>query len=626
MLEIPETQKRPRPKKLAYRLIALITFFGLLVTGISTVIQINIEEDREIGRIAKRFQQVHQGYLQSVAENLWLLDTRRLHTILEGISQLPDFQYAEVLSDTGEVKATMGEDMASGGVTVSTKVPYVHRGKERTIGQFKIVAHLDGVNDRMVREAGLILSNVGMIIFTFAVIIYFAVYQMITRHMSHMAEYARKFSMDNIDQELRLGRKNESRRHDELHDLVIAINEMRINLKLSYDELQSLNAELESRVNERTRDLTEEIAERKKALSKLQEALSLNETILEASPIGIAIFDNMGQCIVANKAIADLFEDTKEAFLKQNYRRRDDWYNPRLSDLAVQTSEGGAPSLEEVKLVTLNDREIEVENQMVPFMSGDKTHMMWLVSDATERKALQLQLIQSSKMATLGEMATGVAHELNQPLHIIRMAADSLKRRLKKNNLEEDYALGKLGRIDKQTERAASIIDHMRIFGHKSSAEKERIDLRHSVASVLDMMGEQIVESGIKVETQLPDIATTVLGHEVQIEQVLLNLMGNARDAILDNQGISERTIEIIIEENSRESQIELSVCDTGGGIPAALLDRVFEPFFTTKEVGEGTGLGLSIIYGIVQDMGGDIRVENSDKGACFTLSMEKYI
>lgn len=625
MTEAPEVQTGARPRKLAYRLIALITFSGLLVTIVSTVIQVKLENDREIGRIQKRFEEVHEGYQQSVAENLWLLDTRRLQTILEGISRLPDFQYAEVTSVSGELKTTIGHDPGNAGIVVHKDVPYIHRGRSRNIGQFKIVANLKGANQRMIREAGFILSNVGVVIFLFAVLIYFAVHQMITRHMSHMAIYARNFSMETLEQELTLERTNESRRGDELRDLVIAINEMRLNLKYSYDELQSLNAELESRVSERTRDLTEEIAERKKALGRLQEALSLNETILEASPIGIAIYDNMGQCIVANKAIASIFGQEKSDFLKQNFRVRDDWMNPRFSDLAVQASEAGKVRLEEVQMLTANNREIDLENQMVPFLSGNTTHMMWLVADVTERKALQAQLIQSSKMATLGEMATGVAHELNQPLHIIRMAISNIKRKMEKGKLDPEYALGKLERIDAQTTRASSIIDHMKIFGHKSTASKERLDLNESVVSVLDMMDEQLFMARIDVRTMLPEHPVPIHGHEVQVEQVLLNLVGNARDAIVSKGDAKEKAILIQIKEVEGELPIELSISDSGGGVPVKMLDRVFEPFFTTKEVGDGTGLGLSIIYGIIQDMGGDITVKNAGVGACFTVSLPRY-
>jgi PAS domain S-box-containing protein len=613
-------------KKLAYRLITFITLFGLLVTLVSTAIQVKLEYDREILEIKKRFVQVQETYLQSIAENLWLLDTKRLQTILGGISRLPDFQFAEVVSDTGQIKVNIGSHMGPQGAIFSADIPYVHRGKSRIIGQFQLVANLDGALERVIRKAGFILSSIGIAIFFFAIIIYFAVHLTVTRHMSKMADFARNFSMENIDQILSLDRKNEDERKDELKDLVTAINEMRHSLKNSYDELQSLNAELETRVSDRTRDLTQEIAERKKALERLQDALTLNQTILEASPIGITIYDNMGQCVVANQAISDIFREEREDFLRQNFRRRVDWNNPLLSDLAVQASESGIPKFQEIKVETMGGREIDIENHMVPFLSGSTTHMMWLASDVTERKALQSQLIQTSKLATLGEMATGIAHELNQPLHIIRMAVSNIKRRIDKGKLDAEYIISKLGRIDTQTARASSIIDHMRVFGHKSSTVKEKIDLSRSVASVLDMIEEQLAEAKIKIETDLSGLPSSILGHEVQVEQVLINLIGNARDAILSNPNINDKIIKLVLGHSEDGSKIELSVSDSGGGISESLIDRIFEPFFTTKEVGEGTGLGLSIIYGIIQEMGGDISASNTGDGACFKITLARYV
>ena len=166
----------------------------------------------------------------------------------------------------------------------------------------------------------------------------------------------------------------------------------------------------------------------------------------------------------------------------------------------------------------------------------------------------------------------------------------------------------------------------MRVFGHKSSTVKEKIDLSRSVASVLDMIEEQLAEAKIKIETDLSGLPSSILGHEVQVEQVLINLIGNARDAILSNPNINDKIIKLVLGHSEDGSKIELSVSDSGGGISESLIDRIFEPFFTTKEVGEGTGLGLSIIYGIIQEMGGDISASNTGDGACFKITLARYV
>ena len=248
-----------------------------------------------------------------------------------------------------------------------------------------------------------------------------------------------------------------------------------------------------------------------------------------------------------------------------------------------------------------------------------------LTEEVAERKRIELELIQAAKMATLGEMATGMAHELNQPLNVIRMAADNTLERVEKGDFDTEYLRGKLERISAQTERAAAIIDHMRIFGRAVDKEPRAIDLREVTRDALGLIGEQIRLRGIQVETDLPEVCRPVMGHRVQLEQVVLNLLGNARDAIEANrQGPEEpRKITVTVEDTGPEdNNVRLIVEDSGGGIPQNIVARIFEPFFTTKEIGKGTGLGLSISYGIVTDMGGTIKVANAGDGARITITL----
>ncbi len=240
--------------------------------------------------------------------------------------------------------------------------------------------------------------------------------------------------------------------------------------------------------------------------------------------------------------------------------------------------------------------------------------------DITEFRRSENQLIQASKMATLGEMATGVAHELNQPLGVIRMAADNCKRRIDKGSCEPDYLRGKFVRISEQTERASKIIEHMRIFGRKAEGVLEPFDLCASVREAATLAGTQLQTLDIGLEVNLPEEPVTAVGEKVIFEQVLLNLVSNARDAI-ENQDGETHHIEISVKTGSDGKGI-VSVQDTGGGIPEEIQDRLFEPFFTTKEPGKGTGLGLSISYGTIEGMSGTLTVKNQGAGACFTISL----
>ncbi|CUH78037.1 Sensor protein FixL [Tritonibacter multivorans] len=243
--------------------------------------------------------------------------------------------------------------------------------------------------------------------------------------------------------------------------------------------------------------------------------------------------------------------------------------------------------------------------------------------DITDLRQSENQLIQASKLATLGEMATGIAHELNQPLGVIRMAATNCVKRIDRGKGDFDYLRSKLERMGEQTERASQIINHMRIFGREASGEQTPFDLRDSLTEVASLARAQLQTLDIGLRVSVPeDVDATVLGERVIFEQVLLNLISNGRDAIEARklaEGSNEGRITIDAEFGTPDGHV-LTVRDTGGGIPEAVMDKLFEPFFTTKEPGKGTGLGLSISFGTIRDMGGVISATNEGEGACFRI------
>lgn len=235
-----------------------------------------------------------------------------------------------------------------------------------------------------------------------------------------------------------------------------------------------------------------------------------------------------------------------------------------------------------------------------------------------ERKEAEAQIIQASKLATLGEMATSVAHELNQPLSVIRMAAGNSRRKMTRGTADRAYLIEKLERIEEQTARAAKIIDHMRMFGRQAIEAPELVDPGRVVTSALSLMGEQLRLDGIMVATEFAEDCPWILGHSIQMEQVILNLLTNARDAVGERDGESRITLRTFADKKG----VYITTEDTGGGITEGALQRIFEPFYTTKEMSKGTGLGLSVSYGIIRDMGGTITAENTGKGAKFTITL----
>ncbi|BFO06327.1 ATP-binding protein [Pseudomonas guariconensis] len=242
--------------------------------------------------------------------------------------------------------------------------------------------------------------------------------------------------------------------------------------------------------------------------------------------------------------------------------------------------------------------------------------------DNTEVRRSQRQLLQGAKMATLGELTTGLLHEINQPLNVMRMAAANALKRLENGTAEPAYLEDKLHRIEAQIERTARLVDHMRVFGRRSEVERQRFAAWSAVQEATAMLEESLRGKGVSLRIETPEDQPQVLGHKDQLEQVMINLMINARDALLE-QRCAEPWISI--RQTLQPGQLCLWVEDNGGGIDPQVQARIFEPFFTTKPAGVGTGLGLSVSHGIIEAMEGSLSVANGAEGACFRVCLPVY-
>jgi histidine kinase len=246
-------------------------------------------------------------------------------------------------------------------------------------------------------------------------------------------------------------------------------------------------------------------------------------------------------------------------------------------------------------------------------------------SDITKRIEVEQQLIQASKMATLGEMATGIAHELNQPLSVIKTSSNFFMRKVKKEQPIEAKTLFTMAdKISSNVDRATRIINHMREFGRKTFESREEVDVNKVLRDAYDILSQQFKLRGIEVFWALQADLPMITAEPSRLEQVIINLLVNARDAIEDKiaSGKGQRGEEkIFFKSFTEEKSVVVEVEDTGPGIPEAVMGKIFEPFFTTKKAGKGTGLGLSISYGIVKDFAGTIEaLSNKGGGARFVM------
>ena len=235
-----------------------------------------------------------------------------------------------------------------------------------------------------------------------------------------------------------------------------------------------------------------------------------------------------------------------------------------------------------------------------------------------ELRDKQEQLVQAGKLATLGELTTGVAHELNNPLNNTGLFVGNALDLIELGVADKGQIVRELRQAMQQVSKATQIISHLRTFGRAAPVSREPIPLRQVIERALSLMQEQLRLREIEVTLDLGPQEPVVVGNPIQLEQAFINLLTNARDAVVDSPRKAIR-----ISASVGSAAVEIAFVDTGHGIPSGLERRIFDPFFTTKEVGKGTGLGLSITYGIVKEHGGTISVVSPPgEGATFLIHL----
>jgi C4-dicarboxylate-specific signal transduction histidine kinase len=238
-----------------------------------------------------------------------------------------------------------------------------------------------------------------------------------------------------------------------------------------------------------------------------------------------------------------------------------------------------------------------------------------------ELREKQEQLVQAAKLATLGELTTGIAHELNNPLNNIGLFVGNAIDLVELGMLDKERLLHELHQTMQQVRKAAEIISHLRTFGRAAPVTRVPVLINDVMSQSLSLIWEQLRILQIAVDLQLCLENPVVIGNAIQLEQVFINLLTNARDAVAN----APRK-EIMISSTIHPDRVELVFRDTGPGIPEGMEQRIFDPFFTTKEVGAGTGLGLSITHGIIQGHQGTISViSNPGEGATFIINLPLY-
>lgn len=381
---------------------------------------------------------------------------------------------------------------------------------------------------------------------------------------------------------------------------------------------------------------TNEIGTLARSFDQMTQLLQISEQELKASeekyrslfdndPNPILVFDRATfQIIDANIRATEKYGYSGEELLQMSFRDLGDPEDEeKIRSLVVEAC---------VFLPKIRHRKKDGSIMHVDIHSCPRVHLgedviIANIADITDSIQAEAQLIQASKMATLGEMSAGMAHELNQPLNAIRIGSDLLRKMVARGQSLDPELAGKVsGEIGAQVERAANIINHLREFGRKSDLDElEKVNINKPINDVFTVLGQQLKLRQITVNLDLDENIPPILGVRNRLEQVFINLVMNARDAIEEKREMTHgETPEGVLSIRSyqEDGKVVAVVRDNGNGMPESVKEKIFEPFFTTKEITKGTGLGLSISYGIIKDYEGAIEVESmAGSGTIFKIS-----
>lgn len=398
-------------------------------------------------------------------------------------------------------------------------------------------------------------------------------------------------------------------------------------LKKAYDELEDRIKERTEELNRINEKLKQELSERKRMEATLRESEEKYRTVLEGTPDPVVVYDIEGKVIYLNPSFARVFGWTlEECFGKKmdDYVPEGAWKETKkMIEMAIS-----GKSFSGIETTRYNKEKntihVSISGAIYRDQKGNPIGSVVILRDITERKKLEIQLEQANKMKAIGTLAGGIAHDFNNILSIIignaELALDDVP--------EGKPAYFNIYEIRKSCIRARDIVRQLLSFARKTEVVKKPIKLVPVIKDSIKLLRATIPMS-IDVRQNMEDTFDNILADPTQIHQIMINLCTNADHAMPDG-GILEVSLKNMELDEDNASQypdlnpgryVDLTVSDTGHGIPKEDIDCIFDPYFTTKEFGKGTGMGLSVVHGIVKSYGGTISVKSElGKGTSFSI------
>lgn len=432
----------------------------------------------------------------------------------------------------------------------------------------------------------------GSLTFAIALLLGFLAADQFTKPIKALRKSSEMFAEGNLDYRININT------NDEIEELADDFNRMAVVIRIHEKQLQEYAEDLESKVRERTRELSE--------------TLSYLENLIHSSVDAIITLDNHGNITLFSRGAQEILGYTSEEMVGKQICS--------LCESCV---------VEQCPIVGVSDQQIRLKNTQIDFKSkqgelipfnmsassikneaGDVIGVLTISKDMTQPKKMQQQIQQAEKLAGIGQLAAGLAHQLNTPLASIILSAQMMK-----DVITDTEVLDDLGKIERQADHCKKLIQDLLSFSRPPEKHKSRIKLEETIEVAVRIMQKEFSHRDIRILTEFDHNGNEIHGNQNQIEQLFFNLLKNAQDAMPKGGEIRIRTCK------DANQQIRITVTDTGMGIQRNNLNKIFDPFFTTKDVGKGTGLGLSVCYGIVEEHNGSIEVESQpSKGTTFIL------
>ena len=545
----------------------------------------------------------------SVSSALMFNDVDAAHNVFLGARQNPELEYMEIRDLSGEVFARFGAPAAAVADEVTddgryTAIVPVRHG-DREIGVVQAGFSLTKLDESVARSRNAV-AVVSLVVFALAVVAVFGITAIVTSPLNRMVEVVRTIDRGDMSQRAPVVAR------DEVGQLAMAFNDM------------------VGSIEGHTRALEKEITERTRAEEALRQSEEANRALLDAVPDLMFRFDRNGVYLDVKASGGDLLLPAAQV-VGQNLS---DTLPPRVARQAMASlrralTTGALETLEYD--LDIDGQKRYFEARLSPVV-GDEVFA--IVRDISEQRAAERAIreaeqtleaqrtlsMRSDRLRSLGEMAAGIAHELNQPLMGVRGLAEhcliALSRRW---ILTEDKLRQRLSAIVEQSDRMSHIIEHVRMFAREAGGDAAQpVDVNEVVHSALGMISAQFGSHGLQLECELGDDLPSVEANQFSLEEVLLNLINNARDAVEDDGSrtgsVGPRVLvrTTVAGEQGDGQRVRIDVADNGAGIRPEILEKVFDPFFTTKDPDKGTGLGLSISKSIVEEYHGELSIESS--------------